>query len=469
MDKKLDSTQKAFSINLDSKIYGTFAEIGAGQEVARYFFRAGGAAGTIAKSMSAYDMTVSDDIYGKSGRYVSQERLQTMLKREFDQLVERLEVQRGEDTKFFAFADTVAAKSFKYSSDCHGWLGVRFQHEAKAERSQVIIHVRMLDNSNLQQQEALGIVGVNLIYACYHHLDSREAFIESLVDNISLDRIKIDLIDVKGPAFNFEDSRLWPLELVKKGYCEAVMFNKDGDILQPKDALYKKNLMVCRGSYRPPTLVNLDMLICGEKEFKESLDNNDNQVLVLPEISMNKLKERGEVVSEDFLARIDLLSKLGQNVLISSFETYGDLNCYLSFCTNSKISFVLGFYNLSEVFDPARYESKPGGYLQGIGEFVGHRTSLYLYPAKDEKTGSLLTSNEFNVDSSDRLLLSYLESKGLLFNLKSFNQDFLHIWSRTVLKMIQSKQSGWEQMVPKELVEEIKNNCLFDYPCDRIK
>ena len=219
MDRVLDPSQKAFEINLDSSIYGTFAEIGAGQEVARYFFRAGGAAGTIAKSMSAYDMTVSDDIYGKSGRYVSRERLHRMLEKEMEQLTERLSKTRGSDTRFFVFADTVAAKSYNYHSYCHGWSGLRFQHSPTSECSEVVVHVRMRDQSNLQQQEALGILGTNLVYASFYLADDREKFICSLMDNLSTDRIEIDLIEVRGPAFDDRDPRLWSLELVKRSFC----------------------------------------------------------------------------------------------------------------------------------------------------------------------------------------------------------------------------------------------------------
>ena len=267
MERTLDTGQKAFDINLDSSIYGTFAEIGAGQEVARQFFRAGGAAGTIAKSMSAYDMTVSDSIYGRSGRYVSKARLETMLSKEYDQLIERLHEQRGVDTKFFVFADTVAAKSFKYTAECHGWMGVRFQHETGAQASQMILHVRMLDHVNLQQQEALGILGTNLIYNCFRERDDRVQFVKTLMTDISTDRILIDYIEVKGPAFAGQDHRLWPLELVKRGYTESILFGSDGTILSAKDEFYKKKLLVSRGSYRPPTHFNMDMLEKGKAAF----------------------------------------------------------------------------------------------------------------------------------------------------------------------------------------------------------
>ena len=332
--RRPDTIQKAFEINLDKGFYGSFAEIGAGQEVARYFFRAGGAAGTIAKSMSAYDMTVSDEIYGKSKRFVSKERVETMLTKEFNQLQGRLEKERGAECSFFAFANTVAAKSFKNKSECHGWLGMNFQHHPKSEINSVILHIRMLDKDNLQQQEALGIMGTNMVYGCYKYSNNRDSFIDSLMDNISRERVVIDFIDIKGPAFIREDPRLWSLELVKRGFSETVMFDSNGAKIRPKDALYKKNILVCRGSYRPPTLFNLEMLKKGMAEFKKAWPKEkSDQFVTLPEISMHKLLERGEVNPEDFLARVELLGSLGHMVLISSFETYGDLSFYLSNCT----------------------------------------------------------------------------------------------------------------------------------------
>jgi hypothetical protein len=467
MDRTLDSTQKAFDINLDQKVYGTFAEIGAGQEVARNFFRAGGAAGTIAKSMSAYDMTVSDDIYGKSGRYVSQERLETMLKREFLQLQERLSEQRGKDTTFFVFADTVAAKGYRSTAECHGWLGVRFQNTPCAAESEVVIHVTMLDQANLQQQEALGIVGTNLVYACFRHGANREDFISSLMDNMSTDRIKINMIKVNGSSFKTKDTRLWSLELVKQGFCEAVMFDQSGNPLQAKDVLYKKNIVVSRGSYRPPTLVNIDMLEKGTKTFCAQLKKEEKgQTLILPEISMSKLRERGQVSSEDFLARVELLNRLGYQVLISSYETYGQLSSYLGSCTNKQIAFVLGYYNLQEVFDHKKYCETSGALFGGLGSLLGQNNLLYVYPAKSENLKDLLTSSQAEVTEDLQALINYLEQYGRLYNLKDFDPEVLHIWSRTVIHMIQEKESGWEEMVPKLVAELVKKKCLFDYPCD---
>jgi hypothetical protein len=474
--KSLDPIQKAFNINLDNKIYGTFAEIGAGQEVARHFFRAGGAAGTIAKSMSAYDMAVSDDIYGKSGRYVSQERVDTMLDHEFEQLTDRLGPTRGKDTCFFAFADTVAARSFKYHADCHGWLGVRFQHEPLAPSSQMIIHIRMHDKANLQQQEALGVLGTNLIFNCFRNLNNREDFVISLMDNLSKERVSIDLIEVTGPAFSHEDHRLWPLELVKRSYTEAVLFDPLGKVSQAKDAFYKKNVLVSRGSYRPPTHVNIDMIDTGLEAFKSKLSKMkescaDADIVVVPEISMSKLKERGSVSSEDFLARVDLIGTLGYDCLITSYPTYGELSHYLSECTSYQIAFIMGHYNLQEVFGHEDYCHSFGGLFTALGKLIGDRSQLFVYPAAKDDGESLLLAKDAAVQENVKPLIKYLEDIGRLSNIENVNKEHFTIWSRVVLKMIQSNEAGWEEMVPESIVKHVKEKCLFDYPFkpDKVK
>lgn len=466
LSNSMDPIQKALEINLNPRIYGTFAEIGAGQEVARAFFRAGGAAGTVAKTMSAYDMTFSDSIYGKSSRYVSDERLVTMLKYEMDLLQERLGPKRGNETQFFVFADTVAAKSFKGSGDSHGWLGVRFQHTVNAAPSEVVIHVRMLDKVNLQQQEALGIIGVNLIYSCFHHSENRENFISTLIDYIGIDRIEIDMISVRGPAFSNVDSRLWSLELVKRNFTLAVLFDEKGEVINVKDELYRKNILTCRGSYRPPTLVNIDMLVQGAASFKEDIKCKDDEIIVLPEISMNKLRERGgEVDSEDFLARVDLLKEINYPVLISNYQNYSELSQFLASNSKMSIGFVFGYYNLIEIFDEARYAQHPSGILGGVGELIGQRGRFYCYPGHDDKKNSILTLKDAPVANEIRPLIEYLINRNRLADMKNYNKDVFHIWSRTVLKMIQNGETGWEDMVPKGLAKLVKERCLFGYPC----
>jgi hypothetical protein len=458
----LTADQKALDINLDQKIYGTFAEIGAGQEVARHFFRAGAAAGTVAKTISAYDMIMSDTIYGKTQRYVSLERLEQMLEYEYQLLSQRLK-KREDSTQFFSFSNTVQAKSFMGTIECHGWLGVQFQHTPKAAPSLAIIHIQMLDNENLQQQEALGIIGANLIYACFRQMGKREAFISGLMDGLTTDRIQIDMIDVRGPAFENQDGRLYSLELVKKRFCQAIMFNSKGKPLRAADALYKKHLAVLRGSFRPPTLVNLDMLNTGLKKFKASLPESEHDdVKVIPEISMSKLIERGAVDNEDFLARVDLLAALGQGVLISGCDDFHELNLYLSSYSKKKLAFIVGVYNLEEILSPDNYKDFQAGILGGLGELLGHQTKLYVYPATDDDDeGQLRTLYTMRLDHSVEHLYNYLCANQLVEEITDFDHNVSGIWSRVVLEMIQKGEPGWEEMVPEIVAKAVKKKSLF--------
>lgn len=465
----LGQRQKALEINLDSRIYGTFAEIGAGQEVARHFFRAGGAAGTIAKSISAYDMTMSDAIYGKesSGRYVCENRLQKMLDTEYSILIERLKDQRGKETTFFAFANTVAAKSFKGTGENHGWIGIKFQHKTESLPSQVIMHVNMLDAENLQQQEALGLIGVNLMYAVYHFAQDREKFIASLMDGLTTSRIHIDMIRVSGEAFSGVDSRLLCLELVKLKLCEAVIFDVDGMVLQASDVLYKKNILVVRGGYRPPTNLSLDMLECGYRKLKNSLEKSEKEnIIVIPEISMSQLLDRGTVDNEDFLARVDLLSALGQRVLISNSENYSDLNIFFTKYTKKKIAFVLASYNLEEILNKTRYDKSRFGIIGSLGTLLEPDTSLYIYPACDDERGEIKTIESMKISEDLTFLLMYLKENNLIMNIDDYNPDVISIWSRKVLKMIQEGTDGWEKLVPASVAKTVKTKCLFGAKCD---
>lgn len=461
-----DPKHKALEINLDKSIYGAFAEIGAGQEVARHFFRAGAAAGTIAKTMSAYDMKFSDDIYGKepSGRYVCESRLVKMLKYEYTLMHERLDA-RSADTCFFAFADTVAAKSFSGVGESHGWMGLRFQHELKAAASEVIIHVRMLDVENVQQQEALGLIGVNLIYAAFRRSNDRESFVTELMDGISMDRLEIDMIRVSGPAFENIDSRLLSLELVKRNYCQAVMFAANGEVLQASDALYKKNILVCRGSYRPPTHVNIDMLEKGLRTFQKEIGKNAGEFLVLPEMSMHNLTERGQVDNEDFLARVDLLTVINRPVLITNFKDFSGLNDFISTYNRAQVAFVMGYYSMSQLFDGTQYADVKEGILGGLGKLTGHNTRILVYPSKEDDGDGINTLDSLQVSDSIAALVEYLKKTKKLQDINDYSKDHFSIWSRVVLKMIQEGESGWEAMVPPDVEKRVKEKCLFGYPC----
>src|ERR1700761_5036933 len=323
MEPHGDTHQKALRINLDPRWYGTLAEIGAGQEVARWFFQVGGAAGTVAKSISAYDMAVSDAVYGKSDRYVSMGRLQAMLDYEYQLNIERLDESRGDAASFFAFADTVVARSYRGGNECHGGMGVKFQAHPRDEPSQIILHIRMLDIEAALQQEALGIVGVNLLHGAFFEHHEPDQLIESLLDRLTTDRIEIDMIEFRGIEFRAVDNRLMALKLVQLGLSGVAMFGADRTVLQPSEALRKKAVLVERGSFRPTTLVNLDMLECALEKFESDPGVAGVPVLPRAELTMrNLLAVGGEVDRRDFLARADLLAACGLTVVISDFFEY---------------------------------------------------------------------------------------------------------------------------------------------------
>ena len=464
MNAEMDvgTNKKAFQINLDQKKYGTFAEIGAGQEVARRFFHVGGASGTVAKTMSAYDMTFSDAIYGTADRYVSRNRLHTMLTHEYDLLVERLDEKVGAERTFFVFADTVAARSFKQHNESHGWLGVRFQTHTRGEPSEIIIHVRMLDETNVDQQEALGVVGVNLLYgAFYHH--QPEKLIASLQENLAEDRIQVDMIKFSGPAFPNVDNRLMSLQLVSQGLTNAVMFTADGETVQPAEVFYKKAILVERGSFRPVTYATNDMLSGARGVFLQQCNYSDDDLVVLMEMTLENLLSEGQLNHADFLARVDILGSLGRTVLISKFGEYYRLAAYLARYTNKMIGIVMGVPSLVEIFDEKYYLNLEGGILEALGRMFKSGLKLYVYPMVDEINGELVTAHNMDVAPNLRLLFQYLIDNRFIEEVTDYNPDYLRIHPPEALAKLQSGDPGWETMVPPEVSALIKERGFFGY------
>ena len=459
----LDTRQKALRINLDLRRYGTFAEIGAGQEVVRWFFRVGGAAGTIAKSISAYDMAVSDAYYGPCERYVCRQRLQSMLDYEYAHNLSQLDETRGDVTSFFAFADTVSARNFKGTNECHGWMGVKFQAHPRDQESQIIIHVRMLDAENPLQQEALGIVGVNLLYGAFFLSHEPEQLVESLLDNLSTQRLEIDMIEFSGIAFRHVDNRMMSLKLVQLGLSNAAMFAADGTMLQPSEVLYKKSILVERGSFRPVTHVNIDMLRCAQEKFSQEPGVRSNEVVSLMEITMNNLLADGKLDHRDFLARVDLLAAEGLTVMISNYFEYYRLAAYLARYTKQKMAITMGAASLRELFDEKFYAQLDGGILESFGRLFKNDLKLYIYPLLDPATGDLTAVQNFEVAPKLRKLFEYLVDRGCIEQLNNFNEKYLLIFSRDVLSKIKNGDAAWEEMVPHEVAEIIKRRGYFGY------
>ncbi len=477
---KLDTSQKALKINLNPARYGSFAEIGAGQEVARWFFKVGGAAGTISKSMSAYDMAVSDAIYGRCKRYVSRERLQSMLDHEHRLNLERLRATRGDQTAFFAFADTVSARNFAGTNDCHGWMGVKYQAHPRDEDSQILMHVHMLDHENGLQQEALGIVGVNLLYAAFFLHHQAEAMLESLLDNLSTERIEIDMIEYSGIEFRHVDNRVMSLKLVQLGLCGAAMFGPGGEVLQASEVLRKRPILVERGSFRPVTKVNLDMIRCAHERFAAEPEvdpeassedrlsgkaggNKSDQVVELMEITMRNLLSSGAVDLSDFLARADMLAAAGKTVLISDYFEYYRLAAYLARFTTMPIAVTMGLGSLAELFNEDYYTKLEGGILEAFGKLFTKDLRIYVYPLRDPATGLLNTADNVKIPANLRSLFRHLVDRGRIKQLGNFDESILHIFSRDVLQRIKNNDAEWENMVPPEIAEMIKRRQFFGY------
>jgi hypothetical protein len=462
---KLTTNQKALKINLDPARYGTFAEIGAGQEVARWFFKVGGAAGTISKSISAYDMTVSDAIYGKARRYVSRERLECMLEHEHKLNLERLSAARGSTTRFFTFADTVSARNYHGTNECHGWMGVRFQSYPQDVDNQIIIHVRMLDNENSLQQEALGIVGVNLLYGAFYLHQTPELLLESLLDNLSTDRIEIDMVHFSGIEFRRVDNRVMSLKLVHLGLSGAAMFGPNGDVLQPSEVLRKRPVLVERGSFRPVTKVNVDMIDSASKQFATEPDVQGKEVVEVMEITMNNLRETSGIDPQDFLARADLLATTGKIVLISDYQEYYRLAGYLTRYTTEPIALVMGAGSVRDLFEEKYYTGLEGGILESFGKLFTKNLRIYVYPLLEQPTGKLTTAESLEIPARLNHLYRHLLDQGKLRAMRYFDSSALHIFSRDVLKRIKECDESWQQMVPAAIADVIRQKSLFGYRC----
>ncbi|MEO7036458.1 MAG: TonB-dependent receptor [Polyangiaceae bacterium] len=467
-DGLLDTHRKALAINLDPRRYGTFAEIGAGQEVVRWFFRVGGAAGTIAKSISAYDMAVSDAIYGHTERYVARKRLQAMLDHEHQLNLERLRDARGDTTAFFAFSDTVSARNFAGTNDCHGWIGVKFQAHPRDQDSQIIIHVRMLDNENQLQQEALGVVGVNLLYGAFFLHHDPERLVESLIHNLTTERIEIDMIEFSGIEFRSVDNRVMSLKLVQLGLSGAAMFGAHGEVLQPSEVLHRHPVLVERGSFRPVTRVNMDMLSSANEAFSKSLaatpdSEGAKEPVQLLEITMRNLMASGEIDYRDFLARADMMAATGKIVLISDYFEYYRLASYLRRYTNQRIGIAMGAGSLLELFDEKYYAHLEGGILESFGRLFKNDLKVYVYPLLDAATNTLTTVENLAVAADLRKLFGHLVDRECIVQLENFDRSILHIFSRDALKRIKAGDPTWQDMVPPPIAEVIRKRGLFGY------
>lgn len=459
----LETEQKALEINLDPLIYGTFAEIGAGQEVARYFFQVGAAAGTIAKTMSAYDKVYSDQIYGleATGRYVCEARIYKMLDHEYGLMVDRLRQDRPDNT-FFVFADTVAAINYSRTIRGNGWLGLRFQLSPNSPPNDLVLHVRMLDNDNQLQQQAIGILGVNMIYGVYHYYKDPELLLQSLLDGLQ-DRVAIDMVVLNGPDFSI-DNRLLSLWLVKHGLSKFTMFDPSGRGIHPSEFLYRKAVMVVRGSFRPPTLVNEDMIKTGYTHFREESDVDPAKAFLLTELTLENLRESAGIDEKDYLDRAKLLNAMGQTVLVSDYDKHSQLLSYLRNYKVEKLGIVLGVQQLQELISEKFYNNTDGQLLSAFGEIFNRNVKMYVYPAQQQGSEDLMTAENLPIPEGVKFLYRHLIDSGQIEDLSGYNPQILHIFSTEVLQQIENGSSDWEKLVPQKVAQRIKEEYLLRYP-----
>ena len=456
---------KALRINLNENIYGSFAEIGAGQETVRNFFKAGGASGTIAKAMSAYDKDFSDSIYGieKNGRYVTESRLKKMLSHEIDLIEERVPREKHPNRLFFAYANTVATIDFAKKFKGHGWVGIKYQVEPEGAFNEIVLHIRFHENEATLQQNTLGTLGVNLIYGAFYKFDEPKKLLRYLYDHIDQDKIEIDTINFSGPQFEKVDNRLMSLQLVKNSMTEAVIFGPDGNNILPASILYKKNILALRGSYRPVTKVNIDMYEKSLEIFKKEKRVDENNTIVIFEITLSNLRAEGEIDEEDFMSRARLLCSLGHTVMISNFQEYYKLVEYFSAYTKKRMGLTLGVNNLIDIFDEKYYRHLSGGILEAFGKLFFKDLKVYLYPMLDPKTGEYTNSENLKVHPRIKELYKFFKYNGKVVDIEGFDKDNLNIFSREVLKMIENKEEGWEKLLPAGVSEIIKQKKLFGY------
>jgi len=455
--------ERALAINLDADVYGTFAEIGAGQEVARWFFSVGAAAGTVAKTMSAYDMAFSDAIYGKAPRYVSRERVEEMLGHEFGLLRERLDASRGERTRFFAFADTVAARSFAGGNDCHGWVGFRFQHAFRADPSDLLLHVRLLDATNPLQQEAVGRLGVNVVHAALGSWRNPLAMIDALLADVGSDRLEIDHLSVAGPAFPATDNRLLALHLVRRGYTPAVLFDQGGQPALAAETVRRKSVLVERGRFAPVTRLNLEMLARGGTAFAA---DGATDVAELLEISTRNLRGGPAEEDGDFLDRVGLIAAAGKMALVSSLGAFHDLAAYLADRHVSRTGFVLGVPLLRAVFDERHYTRLGGGILEAFGRLFAHSARLYVHPTRDAIDGGVVTVENVRVAPHLAHLLEHLRVNGLVRGLDCDEASLRTYSSEEVRDRLCSGDPSWRELVTPEVAAAISTRGAFGSRCE---
>ncbi|MBT3174696.1 MAG: TonB-dependent receptor [Lentimicrobiaceae bacterium] len=454
----IPTNRKALIINIDTKLFGTFAEIGGGQEVARHFFQAGGSSETIAKTISAYDKKFSDSFYNqnKIGRHVSEQRLVKMLDYEYKEVHKLLE-DSHKDTTFFALANTMEIINYNKTNNSHGWMGVKYQLTPKSKPNIVIIHIKLLENDALLQQATIGTIGVNLLFACKFYYDSPTTFLKSLTDNLSMDRFRITMMRMSGPDLDYIDNKLLAVQLVKNKMTRSIMFDKLGNVQQPYDMLYKKNVLAFRGSFMPVTFIAQDILNKSMELFANDEDYEPDNTLSFCELSLNNILSKGEVDEQDFLNRVDMLVSIGQNVMISDLPEYYKLVDFFSQFKLNKLRIVMGIPTFEKVLSKKYYKNLRGGILEAVSKMFPSNMKLYIYPTKRYKGDDIITTNNLEIDHDIKLIFNYLKERRFILDIISDMKDQLHISTREVNSMLKSGNEEWKKYVPDSVSKIIKN------------
>ena len=429
-----DPQQKALHINLDPSRFGAFAEIGAGQEIAKIFFHVGGAAGTIAKSMSAYDMLVSDSIYGRSGRYVSKERLIAMLDHEYKLLIERLDASRGDTTSFFTVADTVSARNFAGTNECHGWLGIRFQPTPKSEPCDIVIHVHMMDRDNVRQQEALGLLGVNLAFGAFYLSDDMNLLLEHLLDGVTNKRLEIDYIELRGPKFEGFDHRSLTVALLRKGLANAILFDVNQRPVPPTEFFHKRPILLERGSFRALHHMFPDLVGACKNQLATIAGENEQEAVYVLELTLNNILRAQQSTDDEVLTVVEQLCKYGHNILVSNYSEFFRLTEYLRRFSKSPIGFIVSAALLPLLLEDSRYKLLDGGVLEASARLFQQNVRLLTYPVESSlftfyldlikfnlkqiayPDSGMITASSINLTNVNQHLLKFLVESGIIID-----------------------------------------------------
>jgi len=392
--QKYDAHEKALTLNLDGTIFGSFAEIGAGQEVARWFLRVGGASGTVAKTISAYDKEVSDQLYGTGTRYVSRPRLQAMLESEWKQLLAQLQATRGSNTRFFAFVDTISARNYSGTNDCHGWVGLRFLRQPGDVPNDIILHINLMDPSNLQQQEAAGILGVNLIYAAYHALASAEETLASVFEELGPQRVEIDCLEWSGPAFAHWNRDEVHALLVAGGYAEAVVFQADKKLTPANELLYKRALVLAPGRFDSVSSLHGDLIHNTLAQLPgEELEGSKGGLGLFCLSVADSSAPNGKVSVQEILQRVVMLQQLGYGVMLFRAQELYKMSAFANRYTKSRIHFAIGLSVLLRILQDS-YKELAGKLLEGLALLFKQNVRLIVYPMPTEELRGRVTADQ---------------------------------------------------------------------------